>query len=1037
MFWRSLEEKNNPEQAADAAAAEFSQPPLLDKEHLTRRHFLELSSASAALVGLQACIRRPEEKILPFTRAPEYALPGIPVHYATTISLNKELLGLLVTAIEGRPIKIEGNPDHPENNGATDGTAQAEIWNLYDPDRARGISKPISNASKQASNSGKHKQPAQKLAFADFEKEAAARLQTLQARGGAGLAILTASSNSPSVLRLRQAVLKRFPKAKFYYDSLGCNDHSTKGAQLAYGQPFQTRWHLAGASVLVSFDADFCAGWSGVRHTRDFAALRRLRSPSDAMNRLYTIESALTLTGANADHRLRLPASRIEGVVMALAKTLVEQHGVAIEGLTKTGTIPKVEGVSERWLNALAKDLVKNRSKSLLMAGPTLTAEAHALVHAINHSLGNVGKTLTLHPEPFELAREQVGSLDALAQAAGKGEIDSLFILEGNPVYSAPATLRFGENLRKVPFSVHLATHVDETSSLCSWHLPRAHALETWGDAVTTEGLAGVQQPLIAPLFNGKSELELLAWISGSTLHKGYDLVRETWDSWLNEEVQLTDASRRGRTFKKMIQEGFFATPLAAYSLLSDKGEVDLAALSPALDTIGVSKAVGDLLSADAPAISARALEVTFRLDSKLHDGRFANNPWLLELPDPVTRISWDNVANFSPKTAAELGVKSGDLVELASSDGQKVKIAAWILPGQPDNSISVNLGWGREQVGRYGQGHGFNVAPFRPATDQLTRTGVTVRKLGARYPLSQTQEHDRMEQRPIAIDATYAEYKKEPTFASYRSVQPSTGPLWKEVEYKGHKWGMTIDLSACTGCAACVIACQAENNTPSVGKEQIARGREMYWLRIDRYFVGEDENNPDVAFQPLACVHCENAPCENVCPVNATEHSPEGLNDMAYNRCIGTRYCANNCPYKVRRFNYLDFHGDTPEPLKMRFNPNVTVRMRGVMEKCTYCVQRIESVRIDAKRQDIPIKDGDIKTACQQACPAQAIVFGDLNDPSSRALFLSNLDRSYKLLAEIGTKPRTTYLAKIRNPNVEIGNEASSDQSGRHSEHS
>ena len=645
------------------------------------------------------------------------------------------------------------------------------------------------------------------------------------------------------------------------------------------------------------------------------------------------------------------------------------------------------------------------------------------MAHAINDALGNSGNTYRFGPV-IDATDQPSGSsiADLKAQIAS---VQSLIMLGGNPVYDAPADIGFAELLaREGLTSVHFASHRNETSELSSWHAPLAHELEAWGDQLALDGTVSVQQPLIAPLYGGRSAIEVLAMMAGEEDTDAHALVRETQEGTL-QQTALGLAMIGVRAIEAGSAKSMWRAGLHGGVVGKLKGAV----VKPQTERIGEALRA---LSSKKSTIGANSFEVSFEPDPALWDGEHANNLWCLEVPHPMTKIVWDNAALISPATARELGVKNGQMLRLTKGEA-KVEVPAWIVPGHADYSVSLTLGWGRTAAGRYGNGKGFDVNPLRTSDGMYFTSGVVVDPLRETYNLVQTQEHARMEGRPIAIDATLDEYRKEPDFASYRAVDPvSTPPLWKQQDYStGHRWGMSIDLNACSGCNACVVACQAENNIPAVGKFEVERGREMSWLRIDRYFVGDDENHPEVALQPIGCQQCEEAPCENVCPVNATVHSPEGLNDMVYNRCVGTRYCANNCPYKVRRYNYLDWHGhlddkfgwytDFPESRKLQFNPNVTVRMRGVMEKCTFCVQRIEEGKIAAKREGRELKDGDVKSACQQACPTGAIAFGDLNDPNSTVAKRAAVNRGYKLLPEIGTRPRVSFLARIRNPNPKL----------------
>jgi molybdopterin-containing oxidoreductase family iron-sulfur binding subunit len=749
----------------------------------------------------------------------------------------------------------------------------------------------------------------------------------------------------------------------------------------------------------VALDADFLGAEPGsVRATREFSDARRLTSPRDTMSRLYVAEPGFSLTGANADHRLRLPARDVGPYLKALAAEL------ATLGITATpslGAAKAPESVPQKWIKTVAKELAEARGQSVIVVGIRQPAAVHALAFALNHALGNFGRTVQLIPSLDDRAEGALEDIGALAKELASGSVETLLVLGGNPAHDAPANLKLGELIGKVPTSIHLGEFRDETARVAKLHIPRAHAFESWGDLRGTDGALGIQQPLIAPLHGGRSDSEIVALIGGNPNWRGHALVRATARA-------AFPAASFEQQWKSALHVG----------VVRELTAQPLANIAP--DADAVAKAAR-AISEPASKLGPSNLEVVFTPDPALYDGRHGNNPWMLELPDPLTCVSWDNAAYVSPETARSLNIANYDLITLKDASGNAIEIVTWVLPGISEHTISVHLGWGRTEVGRYGKGAGFNVYPIRTDKAFGFGDGFTVEPTGRRYDVSLTQETHSMEGRPIAIDATLEEYRKQPDLAQYRSPTLATLPLWKEVKYEGHKWGMVIDLNACTGCNACLIACQAENNVSSVGKEQGARGRDMYWLRLDRYFVGNDESNPQVAFQPLGCQHCEEAPCENVCPVNATAHSPEGLNDMAYNRCICTRYCQNNCPYKVRRFNFLDFTGQVPELRRMAFNPNVTVRMRGVMEKCSYCVQRIQEAKIHARRENRPLRDGDIKTACQAACGAGGIAFGDLNDKNSRVAKAAKSDRQYKVIPEVGTQPRTSYLAKIRNPNPEM----------------
>ena len=982
LFWRSLEERADPGSVAslgsDVVRGIVSSDELLQ---LDRRRFLTLSGAIGALAGVEGCIRRPVEKIMPYTDAPEGVNPGVPNHYATTVSRRGESLGLLITSHEGRPTKVEGNTDSPASLGATDLWAQASILDLYDADRAREPSRGTVPRS-----------------FAEWDAFLAGRVEALAKAGGQGLRVLAQPTDSPTFLGLRERVLARFPQAGFHTYAPSTDANGVAGARLAFGEPLQADPRFESAKVILSLDSDFLMTETGsVVAARRFASGRRMESSVDAMSRLYVVEPVLSVTGANADHRLPLAGRAVGRYAAALAAELVKSHNLDLGAVgTSVASAPK-NGIPDAWLTTVARDLVEHRGACLVVAGARQPPAVHALAHALNRALGGSGKTVAYLPVHDAGARDPFEDIRTLASDMAAGRVDTLIILGGNPVYDAPADLGFAAALKKVPHSVHVSGYFDETSEHCAWHVPRAHELETWGDHLGRWGYYAAQQPLIAPLWGGRSDIEVLGQLAGESNWRGHELVRATARS---RGVAKDDAA-----WNALLQLGV------------DQGQGGPVSGSPMLRDAEIAAAVPSLFE-DAGA--AGNLEAVFVADNKMLDGSSANNAWLLEMPDPITRIVWDNAALIAPSTARELGVASGDLVALTLG-GATVEIAAWVQPGQAPGTVGLPLGWGRRRAGSHGNGKGFDVYPLRTSSAPHFASGLKLERRGTTYRFSQTQEHDRMEERPIAIERTASDYAKEPNFGQMDSPDPSVGPLWKTVDYtKGHQWGMTIDLNSCIGCNACILACQSENNIPTVGKIQVGRGREMHWLRIDRYYLG-DEDNPDVAFQPVACQQCEEAPCENVCPVSATSHSPEGLNDMAYNRCIGTRYCANNCPYKVRRFNFFNYNLEIPESRKMQYNPSVSIRFRGVMEKCTYCVQRIEGAKIAARREDRAMRDGDIRTACQQACPAQAIVFGDINDAESAVSKARRTDRNYALLAEIGTRPRTRYLGKVRNPNPEM----------------
>ena len=1018
-MWRTLEDKNSsPEELKRLAEEEspggFVTDLLSPKQLVSRRSFVQGSSIAALAAGLQGCVRRPESEILPYSKAPEHVIPGVASHYATVTARGRDALGVVVTSHDGRPTKVEGNRFHGRSVGATDVRGQEYVWDLYDPDRSQSPAKRNGGALAAVSED-------------QLDKLLDSLIKKHESDEGSGLRFLARVSNSPTFRRMRDKTLARFPKAKFYTYSPVDDDGVREGAKIAFGETRHTSVNFLRAKAVLSIGSDFLGSEPGaVVSGRQFGLIRgRVDSPDQVDRRLYVVESNFTITGGMADNRLRLPSSQMERFAQLLAVALKERGLESLGPVVGAfGTVSST-GVDTAFVGAVADELMSHRGSGAVIPGSSLPGSAHALVHAINYALDNVGKGQTKPVKvstPIDAADlPSRQSIVALAEELPK--LDTLIILDGNPVYDAPADLGFAALLERDGLtSVHLAGHRNETSLRTSWHIPMAHELEAWGDQESLDGMVAVQQPLIAPLYGGRSAIELLALWAGEKTTKGNELVRETQDKSLTGLAGIFGAL--GAVPDSVSADGVWRGALhTGYLKASQYRDV----------AINMEAIVASLTPASASQLPVReAFEVSFEPDAALWDGEHANNLWALELPDPMTKIVWDNPALLSPASASALGVKNGQMLRLSKDDAQ-IDVPAWILPGHADFCITLTLGWGRSAAGRYGNGKGFDVYPLRTSGGMDFATGVKVEPLSETYQIVQTQTHDRMEGRPIAIDATVEEYQAEPDFASYRSVDPvSTPPLWKQQDYgEGHQWGMVIDLNSCTGCNACVAACQAENNIPVVGKFEVERGREMHWLRIDRYFVGEDADNPEVAVQPIGCQQCEEAPCENVCPVNATVHSPEGLNDMVYNRCVGTRYCANNCPYKVRRFNYLDWHGhlddkygwykDFPESRKLQFNPNVTVRMRGVMEKCTYCVQRIEEAKISAKRDKRDLRDGDVISACQQACPTLAISFGDINDPKSRVSKMANVNRNYKLLPEIGARPRTSFLARIRNPNPKL----------------
>ena len=1016
-YWRSLDELADTPEFKDWLHREFPQGASEFEDGVSRRHFVKIMSASFALAGLGvmgAGCRRPVEKLEPFGQQPENYVYGEPEYYATAMPTRIGAVPLVAKSYEGRPIKLEGNAKFPGSNGGTDRYAQASILDLYDPDRAKQF-KTLDRGELKAVS----RDEALKV-LDDLSKKFAANQ-------GVGLAFLAESSTSPSRARLQKIIADKFPKSQWFAcDAIDSGIHQRAATQ-AFGQPVRPVYHFDKAKVILSLDCDFLGTEDDAHnHIRQFAAGHK---PGEGMSRLYAMESLFTLTGANADHRLRVSAN----LVLKVAEEIFNQV---------SGSPPFLE----RWISGCAKDLLAHRGEILVVAGQRQPMEVHLLAWAINSTLGAIGNTVTLIPTT-ETAGADLKNLDG-------GATDTLVILGGNPVYHWNWWPK-----QKPKTVVRLGGYEDETAEMSDWNLPAAHYLESWGDATTSDGTLVPVQPLIQPLYNGLTELEFLARIAGESQTNPYDIVRTTFAG--SEE-----------DWKKFLFNGYLEG--------SPAKPVDL----PNGQTVTIPK----LSAIVSPGKDS--LEVIFYCDAKADGGRYANNGWLQELPDPITKLTWDNAVLVSRKTARELGVQNGDVVEI-TLNGRSVKGPIWTQPGMGDYSLGLALGYGRERAGRVGTGVGFNA--YQIFNGKYIETGATVRKTGETYPLATTQSHWSMEGRPAVREANLQEFSKNPDFATemHGTEPPIVAPLYPNPLDEArktalHQWGMAVDLSACVGCGTCVVACQSENNIPIVGKDQVQRGREMHWMRIDRYYTANPQTvKPSDAFQkddeqqfagwiddvqavsqPMMCQQCEAAPCENVCPVNATVHDQEGLNVMAYNRCIGTRYCSNNCPYKVRRFNYLDYNKRPladlkgpfyPTPLthktdgkwdlsswfkapdasgmreedewdliKMAKNPDVTVRMRGVMEKCTYCTQRIEQAKIAQKvkagasdKVRLTEAAGTVpKTACQQACPAGAIVFGDISDPDSSVSRLKAQARNYSVLGDLLTKPRTTYLARIRNPN-------------------
>jgi len=967
-YWRSLDELAGSDDFVAYLKSEFPrQAEAL--EHVDRRQFMKLMGASLALAGLGACTTQPTEKVVPYVKPPEELVPGEPVYFATAMPLGGTVTGLLVESHVGRPTKIEGNPKHPASLGATDAVTQASILTMYDPDRSQVV-----------------RRVDEILGWEAFQTALASALEAQAETGGAGIRILTETVSSPTLAAQIAAVIAKYPGARWHQYEPLARDNAVAGARLAFGTDVNTLYRFDQADVVVSLDADFVASGPGhVRYARDFAAKRRLTGGSSDMSRLYVVETTPSNTGTKADERLVVRAAEVATIARAIAA-----------GVGAGGSAPAGEGGHGAWVAAAVADLKASAGRSIVVAGEQQPAEVHALAHAINATLGNAGKTV-VYTDPVEARVEvQRDSLRALTDDMRAGKVELLLILGGNPVYDAPADLDFAGALDEVSLRVHLGLYDDETSALCQWHLPSTYYLEDWSDGRAYDGTVSIVQPLIAPLYAGRSAHEVLAMVLGQGPQKGYDIVREHWKN-------VRGATGFEQFWGRALSDGLVAGSAAAPRAVSAR---------PGL--------AASLAAAAAPS-GEGALELVIRPDPTILDGRFANNGWLQELPKPLSKLTWDNAVQLAPRTAERLGVANLDVVELGLG-AARVRGAVWVTPGQADGSVVVTLGYGRTRAGRVADGAGFDAYKLRTTAAPDFASGLTLKKTGETYLLACTQHHGSLDGRDIVRETDLAHYREHPDFAQHIGhAVPDDMTMYPPFPYDGYKWGMAVDMNACIGCNACVVACVAENNIAVVGKEQVNIGREMQWLRIDRYYTGEPES-PEVAHQPMFCQHCELAPCEVVCPVNATVHDEEGLNVMVYNRCVGTRYCSNNCPYKVRRFNFFRYTNYADASLALQRNPDVTVRSRGVMEKCTYCVQRINHARIAAKREDRKVRDGEILTACQQVCPTDAMVFGDLNDEGSRVAKLKAEGRNYSVLGDLNTRPRTTYLAIVRNPNPALG---------------
>ncbi len=1059
VYWRSLEELADAE--GFRAWLRTQHPALAETLALDRRGFLKLLGASLALAGLSACSHPPQTEIVPYVEKPVGQVDGLPRFFATALTRAGYARGVLIEDHMGRPTKIEGNPQHPASFGGTDIFAQAAILQLWNPDRSQAVMHGNDVAT-----------------WNDFSAALLQLTTRFDGNGGAGLHLLTGTVTSPTLSAQLDALRKKYPNARWHVHQASGHDNVIAGAKFAFGKPLATRLHMDRAKVIVALDADPLSDpAAGVRDAHDYAASRDAERNHGAMSRLYAIEPTPSVTGSMADHHLPLESWRVAAFATLLARRLGvnvngdeagglragdqnTMHGQTLPGREHARSYGSASDGHAHWLDALAADLQANRGASLIVVGPAQPAWLHALGHAMNAALGNVGKTLD-YSAAVEKYPDDDGSLVDLAKMMHAGSVDTLLMLDVNPVYDAPVDLDFPEALKKVPHPLHLGLYRDETGMRTEWHLPMAHQLEAWSDARAFDGTASIMQPGIAPLYDGKSALEIMALLLGDDVSDGHALVRRQWQSQLASDKAWKQALRAGLVANTALpavatrpHPQANLSPALSPSFPRKRGSSDDALSdssknldsrlrgndeqkqrvvmpgtgsrpTPAAVAVHGSGARPTLDRDDATGKQHEKLELLFRPDPTIGAGEWANNGWLQELPKPMTQLTWDNAALVSPTLAKQYQLNNGDMVEL-QSHGHKLHAAVWIMPGQAALSVTLHLGYGRTHAGHVGDGRGFDAYALRTSDAPWNADDLQIHKAGAHYDFAATQHHFNMEGRDLVREGTLAEFLADPHFATehdkYGAEPPSLYPDYPPGEYA---WGMTIDLNACIGCKACTIACQAENNIPVVGKDQVRRGREMHWIRVDRYYEGAAENPRSVS-QPVPCMMCEHAPCEVVCPVDATLHDSEGLNVQVYNRCVGTRFCSNNCPYKVRRFNFLQYANKTTPQLKAMRNPEVTVRRRGVMEKCTYCIQRIETAHIEADKADRRIRDGEIVTACQAVCPTKAIRFGDISDQQSQVAEAKASPRNYALLGELNTRPRTTYLARLRNPNPALKDDAS-----------
>lgn len=1001
-YWKSLDERAATPAYAASLAREFPEshqdtPPT----GLERREFLKLMGASL-LMASAGCMRKPVEQIIPYVNQPEEVIPGVANWYASSCGGCAARCGVLVKTREGRPIKLEGNADHPMNRGGLCARGQASLLDLYDPDRLR---EPM-----RASRGG-----AAVLLPATWD-EADQNIRDRFAaiiRDGGKVAVLTGAQVGPSTQALVRDFVAKFAGGQHVQHEAVVPEEVAAAQLASFGTRLVPRYRFDRATLVVSFGADFLGTWlSPVEFAKGFAAARRVEE--GRMARFVTFEAAVSVTGTNADTHIPVRPGDELPIALALAHEIIVRRGVSgyatdadvVQALAPhdVATVARRTGVSVELLRTVAQELIDAQETGLVVGGPVKgenAAAVHVVVNLLNAALKNDGVTVDWSVAPSRQADSHFADLQQLIADMRAGQIAALVIHDADPVFTLPADLQFADALQKVPFVVTVANRHTATGVLSDWVIPGTQYLEQWDDAQPQGQLFTVAQPAVRPLHDTRAfQDSLLRWAGmDGTWHeflKKYwaqqiypQAESQSFESFWNGVLQLgfVDFSRGDRQSPNRLGESRHFQAKALQDLVVPKQEEGL--------RLVLYPSVAQL------------------------DGRFANNGWLQELPDPVTKISWDNYLSVAPATAKRLGVAAGDVVKVAMG-AVAVELPVHVQPKMHESAVAVAVGYGQTHVGQVGNGVGVNVYPLQALGAGLAWSGqaVQVIKLARTYKLALMQDHQNMAGRPIIRETTFTAYQDNPASGNEREHEQALPTMWSEHEFPGYKWGMSVDLNACTGCNACMIACQSENNIPIVGRDQVIRGRDMHWIRVDRYYSGE-EDTPEVAYQPMLCQHCDNAPCETVCPTLATYKSKEGLNMQAYNRCVGTRYCANNCPYKVRRFNYFDYSKQFVEPMNLVLNPDITTRTKGVMEKCTFCVQRIQEVKGRAKDEQRTVRDGEIKTACQQSCPADAIVFGNVNDLESRASKMRQLPRGYHVLEELNVRPQVTYLLKVRNTRV------------------